>query len=112
MDPNFSLDTGLGFVQRKIACMLLASSVQRLVHAVPQRTSSQQPQSNFEQLLVLTLRVAPIFPCGYGQKMEAIFWLPQMLVITGGLAPRFLIPGGTQPMFQLCFSYLFIFQIH
>lgn len=92
--------------------MLLASSVQKLAHAVPQRTRSRQPQSNFEQFLVLALCLAPIFPYGYGQKMETIFWLPQMLVITEDSAPRFLMPEGTQPMFQLYFSYLFVFQIH
>ena len=112
VDLNFFLDTGLGFVQRKIACILLASSVQRLAHVVPQRTSSQQPQSNLEQFLVLTLCLAPIFPYGYGQKMETVFWLPQIMIMTEDSAPRFLMTEGTQSMFQLYFSYLFIFQIH
>lgn len=86
--------------------MLFASSVQG---PVSQRTSSQQPQGTFEQLLVLHL--APIFAWGYGRKMEATFGIPQILVVTDDLAPRPLMPN--KPAFQLYyFVYLFVFQIH
>lgn len=74
--------------------MLFASWVQG---PVSQRPGSQQPQSTFEQLLVLHL--VPIFPCGYGWKREAVFGITQILVITDNLAPRLLVPD--KPKFQL-----------